>query len=364
MDLKVKIGISMFEIPVTIERIAEITGGQFQGDGSVEISGLAALDESAPGMVTFAADAKNLTKVRDITAAAIIVPEDADCETDAVLIKVKNVHLAIAQLLGAIDAGEDVPEPGIHPTAYIAPGVTLGDNVAVGAHVTIEAGASIGDGTALCPNVYIGNDSSVGADTVLAQGVVIRRRCTVGSRVRIGPNSVIGHDGFGYVTVDGVHHKVPHAGNTVIEDDVELGACCCIDRAKWGSTLVKSGCKMDNLVQIAHNVEVGSGSLIAALAGVAGSAELGDYVVLGGHAGVRDNISIGKGTMLGACSCLAASAGPGELLLGSPAKDGKTKIREFSAVNKLPDLMKRVRRLEKEIARISSDQVTDEGDSQ
>jgi len=352
------------ETSFTAERVAEIAGGTLEGDGSIELRGLASIDESASDLVTFAGDERNLAKIRNVSAGAIIVPKEAQVETDIALIKVENVQLAVARLLEAMDAGEDLPEEGIHTSAYIAQDAKIGDRAAIGPHVTVETGVTIGDGSVLCHGVYVGRATMIGENSVLAHGTVIRRNCRIGSRVRIGPNSVIGHDGFGYVTSEGIHHKVPHVGNVVIEDDVELGACCCVDRAKWGSTLIKAGAKIDNLSQIAHNVEIGSGALLAALAGVAGSAKLGDYVMLGGHVGIRDNIEIGNGTMIAACSCLASNAGTRETLFGIPAKDIRQKRKELAAMGKLPDLVKRVKQLEKKLADARDDSESSRGGSQ
>lgn len=337
----------MFETPLTTVEVADIVGGRLEGDGAVELTGLAAVADAAPGLLTFAGDEKNLARLREAPAGAAIVPEGAAIETAMVLIRVENVQIAVARLLGAMAPGEDIPAPGIHPTAVVDADAEIGEHVAVGPHATVETAVAIGRGTVLCHGVYVGRGTTIGADCVLAPGAVVRRGCRIGARVRIGPNSVVGHDGFGYVFDGERHRKVPHAGTVVIEDDCELGACCCVDRAKWGATVIGAGAKLDNLVQVAHNVKVGPGALLAALAGVAGSAELGRYVVLGGHVGIRDNITVGDGTRIGACSCLAAAAGPGETLFGIPAKDARTKMRELSALGKLPALLKRVKRLEK-----------------
>jgi UDP-3-O-[3-hydroxymyristoyl] glucosamine N-acyltransferase len=177
---------------------------------------------------------------------------------------------------------------------------------------------------------------------------------TIGRGVRIGPNSVIGHDGFGYHFAGGVHHKVPHVGTVIIEDDVELGACACVDRAKFGVTRVGAGTKIDNLVQIAHNVQVGKGCLLAALAGVAGSAELGDFVVMGGHAGVRDNVTLGAGVQASAFAAVAGDVPAGDTVAGIPARTWKEEGRIVAASAKLPELIKRIRDLEERISRLES----------
>ena len=200
----------------------------------------------------------------------------------------------------------------------------------------------------------VGAGATLGRDVVLLEGAVVRYGCVLGDRVRIGSNSVIGYDGFGYYHLDGVHHKIPHAGNVVIEDDVEIGACSCVDRAKFGSTRICAGAKIDNLVQIAHNVHIGPGCLLAGHSGVAGSTKLGAYVVMGGHSGVRDNVSVGSGVRIAACSGVAADVPDGEAMAGTPALPAREEMRIMKAGKKLPDLLKRVKDLEARLKAIES----------
>ncbi len=338
----------MFPTPRTIREIAEWIGASVQGDDSVEVISLASLTEAQAGELTFAVGEKHTAKLAQSLAAAAIVARDAsvgeDCKIP--LLRVENVQEAMGRLLGALAPPEDLPGAGISPSATIDKSATLAPDAAIGPNVVIGPRAAIGAGTALCAGVQIGTEASIGEKCVLCEGVVVRRGCCIGDRVRIGSNSVVGYDGFGYYFDGKEHRKIPHAGNVVIEDDVELGACVCVDRAKWGSTRIGAGSKIDNLVQIAHSVQVGPGCIIVAQVGIAGSAKLGRGVVLGGHVGIRDNIEIGDGTEIGACSCLAQSAGPGEKLFGIPAKNARTRLREIQALSKLPELLKRVKSLE------------------
>jgi len=197
---------------------------------------------------------------------------------------------------------------------------------------------------------------AVGDDCILAEGAVIRSRSAIGNRVRIGPNSVIGYDGFGYRTIEGVHHRIPHLGNVVIEDDVEIGACACVDRAKFGSTRIGPGVKIDNLVQVAHNCSVGAGSILAGQVGLSGSVKLGRYCVLAGQAGLVDNITLGDGVQVGAQGGVARSIPAGQKCTGTPTRPVMEALRIWQSAAKLPDLLKHVRKLESRLAALESSQ--------
>jgi UDP-3-O-[3-hydroxymyristoyl] glucosamine N-acyltransferase len=244
---------------------------------------------------------------------------------------------------------------GVDESAAVASQSRIGKEVAIGPCAVVQPGAKIGDRTVICAGAFVGSGVTIGEDCFLAQGVVVQADCVLGNRVRVGPNSVIGSDGFGYFFEAGQHHRIPHAGNVVIEDDVELGACSCVDRAKFGSTKVGIGSKIDNLVQIAHNVQTGPGCLVAGQSGISGSTKLGAFVVMGGGTVMRDNISVADGTRLGVRGGLAHSVTkPGLTMAGTPAREGKQFMREFFALKKLPDLLNKVRDMEKRIKKIES----------
>lgn len=346
----------MFPEPMTLQEVAETIHARIEGEASPVLKALAGMQEAGAGDLTFASDGKHAAKLGSCQADAAIVPDGVEIpETPMALLRVPDVQLALITLLRHIAPPEDLPPRGTDPSAIVAPDAVIADSASIGPAVRIGPGAHVGDSAVLCAGVCLGAGSRVGAECVLFEGVVIRHGCVVGNRVRIGPNSVIGHDGFGYHFADGAHHKVPHIGNVVIEDDVEIGANSCVDRAKWGTTRIGEGSKIDNLVQVAHNVQVGRGAVLVAQVGVAGSTKLGSYVVLGGHVGIRDNIEIGDATEVGACSCVAQSVGPKETLFGIPAKDARTRLRELQALSRLPDLLKRVKTLEQAQAKNPAD---------
>ncbi len=338
----------MVRTPMTVRQVAEMVGGTVEGDGSVELDGVGAIDSAGPGELTFAEDARRAALLPASGAGAALV--GADCESCPMpLIRVENVPSALATVLTHLAGEDDLPAAGVHPSATVAPDAELADGVAVGPGVVIGERAKIAAGCVFRANVSIGADVEVGQETVLHEGVVVRRGCRIGSRVRIGPNSVIGYDGFGYYTTGGVHNLIPHTGNVVIEDDVEIGACSCVDRAKFGCTRIGAGTKIDNLVQVAHNVQVGEGCLLVGQAGIAGSARLGRYVVLGGHVGVRDNVTLSDGVQCAAFSAVASDVPEGQVVLGIPAGPAREKMRAILAVDKLPELLKRVKKLEEKL---------------
>ena len=339
---------------MTVRAVADLLdNATVEGDDSALVESLAPVESAEPGELTFAIDEKRSAMLAETRAAAAIVG-DMPQSAPIPLIRVGDVPAAVARVLQHWGRDEPLPPPGRHPSAVVAEDADLADDVAVGPNVVIGARAKIGAVSVLCANVAIGEDVTIGRGCVLAEGVVVRFECQLGDRVRIGPNSVVGYDGFGYYTAEGVHHRVPHIGNVVLEDDVELGACTCVDRAKFGTTRIGTGTKVDNLVQIAHNVQTGRGCLLAAFVGVAGSARLGNYVVLGGHVGVKDNITLGDGVLTAAYSAIAQDVSPGQAIGGIPARPVGMMRRIFLSTPKLPELLRRVKSLEKRLIALES----------
>jgi UDP-3-O-[3-hydroxymyristoyl] glucosamine N-acyltransferase len=261
--------------------------------------------------------------------------------------------LGIAEVLGCFMPPLPHPPVGIDPTALVADGVSLGAETAIGPRVLIQRDVTIGPRTKIHAGAVIAMETKIGEDCVIWPNVVIRERCRIGNRVVIHPNATIGADGFGYNFDETRFRKIPHIGTVRIEDDVEIGANSCIDRGKCAETVIGRGTKIDNLVQIAHNVRVGENCCLAAHVGIAGSTELADYVTLAGKVGVKDNIRIGSRVQVAACSCIAGDIEDGQIMLGVPAKPKNEFFREHLAVRRLPkaladirDLLKRMERLE------------------
>lgn len=344
----------MGDLAATVQSIAELVGGRVEGDGAVAIRGLASLETAEAGELTFATDARHAARLSGSRASAALVAADATVSAPMPLIRVDHVQAALAKLLGRWAPPADNPPLGVHPSAVIADDAEVSDTAAVGPGVTIGSRARIGAGSVLRARVAVGCEAVVGRDCLLAEGVVIGARCILGDRVIIGPGSVIGWDGFGYYFAQGRHQKIPHIGHVEIGDDVEIGACSCVDRAKFGATRIGAGTKIDNLVQIAHNVQIGRHCILAAQVGVAGSTRLGDGVVLMGHVGVRDNITVGDGVTCAAYAAIAGDVESQQTVAGIPARDARETLRIIQAGTKLPDLLKRVRDLESRIGALES----------
>ncbi len=339
---------------LTLRRVAEIVGGNVDGDGAFVVASIAPLDEAGPADLTFA-DARHASGLAGSKAGAALVEAEVDF-AGRPTVRVADAQQAVYQLLCHWAKAENPPAAGMHATASVAPDAKLGPDVAIGPGAAVGPGAEIGDRTVLCANAVVAAGCVVGTDCTLAEGAVVRGQSVIGNRVRIGPNSVIGYDGFGFQTVDGVHNRVPHIGNVVVEDDVEIDACSCIDRAKFGSTRIGRGAKIDNLVQVAHNCRIGPGSILAGLVGIAGSVTLGKYCVLGGHSGVADNNTIGDGTQIGAYGVALQDIPAGEKYVGLPARPVRETLRIWHSEAKLPDLLRQVRQLESRLAALESSQ--------
>jgi UDP-3-O-[3-hydroxymyristoyl] glucosamine N-acyltransferase len=345
----------MTEMTWTLTTLAEWVGGTIEGDANTTVAGLAPIDQANADSLTFALDERRVAQLADSEAGAALIPADADTAGVTMpLIRVERVDHALAVLLSQFAPPEDVPPTGVHPTAVVADSATLGADVAIGPNVVIGASCTIGDRTVLCANVVLGQQVTLGAENLIGENTTFKTRSQTGDRVRIGPGCVIGYDGFGYFFADGQHHLIPHLGNVIIEDDVHLGASVCVDRGKFGPTKLGAGTKVDNLVQIAHNVQTGRNCILVGQCGIAGSAVLGDGVVLGGSSGVRDNVTLGDGSQLAAYSATAVSIPAGEGFAGTPARP----MSEFGRINavfgKLPELNKRIRKLESMVDKLQA----------
>ncbi len=339
--------------------IAALLGAELIGDARVLITGVAGIDSVQPGAILFVENAAMLQTAFDSLAAAIIAPDHvAQNVRDAwkssagnatkPTILTKNPRLAFAKVMEYFQ-----PKPlrvaGIHPTAIVEDDTYIGENVTVGAHCYVGHQARIGDNCVLHPHCFVGDGAQIGDDCVLFANVVIEHQVHVGKRVLVHAGSVLGSDGFGYVIDGGKHRKVPQNGTVIIEDDVEIGANVCIDRATIGATRVGEGTKIDNLVHIAHNVQIGKNCILCGQVGVSGSVVVEDNVMMAGQAGLADHVKIGKGAILGAKAGIMADVVAGDFVLGSPAISQRDFMKREASSRKLPESMRTLRNLEKQV---------------
>lgn len=323
-----------------------------RGSTRAAIRGLAALSDAGAGDLSFLGNAKYKSEVATTRASVVLLPPDyaGEPQPDQQFLLVENPSVALAKICARIEQTLwPKPTAGIHPSAVIEPSARVAATATVGPQCVVEAGAVIGDRVHLQAQVFVGRNSAIGEDTWIMPGVVLAAETVVGCRVRLQPGVVIGSDGFGYEFVNGRHEKVPQVGQVVIGDDVEIGANSTIDRARFSRTLIGEGTKIDNLVQIAHNVVIGRHCMICAQVGISGSATLQDYVVLGGQVGVAGHLTITKGTKVGAQSGVNGDTEPGSFLNGTPAIAYNLERRLVVLYRKLPELFKRVDALEAQI---------------
>ncbi len=328
-----------------LQELAEKLGCRLVGDGDIEVRGLASVEEAGQGDLTFVADPRYLGRLECSRASAVIL-RDGDPASSRPTLRTADPYLAFVAAL-RLFYPTDLPPPGVHHSSIVRPGARLADGVSVGPLSYIEEGVAIGPRSAIGVQVYIGKGSRVGADCLLYPQVVIRERVEIGDRVVIHSGAVIGSDGFGYLRDRrGVRVKIPQVGRVVIEDDVEIGANAAIDRATLGTTRLKRGTKIDNLVQIGHNVTVGEDTVIAGQTGISGSVQIGDRVTLGGQVGIVDHVEIGDDVAVGAKGGVTKDVPKGKVLLGYPAKDHMEFKRSHAAANRLPHLLTVVRAIE------------------
>jgi len=328
----------------TVAELAGRLGGEVIGDGTTVLTGFAPADRANPGDLTFAENPSYMQRAEASAASAVLVDADAPVSSK-VLIRVANVRVAFARALPLFHP-ESQPPAGIHPTAVVAPTATVDPTAHIGPLCVVGDHTKIGPRCILEGQDYVGAHCRLGEDVRLFPNVTLYHKTEVGNRVRIHSGTVVGADGFGYVQDNGEHVKVPQIGSVIIRDDVELGANVAVDRGALGPTVVGKGTKVDNLVQIAHNVTIGEHCLIVGQCGIAGSVKLGDYVVLAGQSGIISHLRIGNRVMVGAKSAVFENVRDGEKVWGVPAVSGRQAKRQVIAVQKLPDLLRKVKELE------------------
>lgn len=306
---------------ITPQLIASLIDGKVEGDGNVRLTGFAKIEEAAPGYVTFIANPKYSHYIYETEASAVLVSDDFVTErpVSPVLIRVKDPYVALADLMNAMESTRPRPQ-GIEQPCFIAEGVVVPDDAYIGAFAYIGKGVHLGKGVKVYPQSYIGENVTIGDGSVIRAGVRIYQDCVIGKGCIIHSGAVIGADGFGFAPrPDGTYEKIPQIGNVVIDDDVEIGANTTVDRATFGSTRIGKGTKLDNLIQVAHNVEIGTGNVFAAQVGVAGSTKIGDFNQVGGQVGFAGHIHVGNMNQFGAQSGIPNNVGDGNRLIGYPA---------------------------------------------
>ncbi len=343
----------------TAEQISEFLDGIIVGDSSVKVGELAKIENGSEGSLCFLSNPKYENYLYTTKASVVIVASDflPTQPVTCTLIKVKDPYSAFSVLLEKYNVAlnQDKNQVGITQPCFIHPTTKIGKNVFIGAFCSIDENVEIGDNCRIYTQIYIGSNTKIGNDTTIYAGVKIYNRSVIGSNVTIHSNAVIGSDGFGFAPQpDGTYNKIAQIGNVVIEDDVEIGANTTIDRATMGSTFIRKGAKLDNLIQIAHNVDVGAHAVVAAQSGISGSTKLGDNSVIGGQVGIAGHLVLAKGTQIGAQAGINFNTEENKQWHGSPAQPLKEWMRSTVIFKKLPEVDKRIRALEAKVAELTA----------
>ncbi len=336
---------------MTVEQLAKLIHAELIGDSKLfarRINSISPIKSATESSVTFVSDSKHKAHIAESRAGAVIVFESIE-DLEIPQLIVGNVNKALIDVLKIFAPKLKKPFAGIHSTAIIAENARIDKGVSIGANVVIDDGVEIGSNTIIRNGCMIGENSKIGNDCRIDCNVVIYHNCLIGNNVIVQANTTIGSDGFGYAFIDGAHCHIPHNGGVIIEDFVEIGANCCIDRAKFDNTIIGTGTKIDNLVQIGHNAVIGKCCLLAGQVGISGSTRLGDGVVLGGQVGVVDNIDVGDGVMAGAQAGIFNSIPAGKILALTPASDRSEAMRVVFLTRRLPKMKEQLKQMIKRV---------------
>jgi UDP-3-O-[3-hydroxymyristoyl] glucosamine N-acyltransferase len=335
----------------SLGELASLLGAVLKGDPAIQIGGVGTLEHACPGQLSFMMNARYSKLLSQCNASALIVPPALE-DLDRPLLVTSEPYVALARA-AQLFANRPHLARGVHSSSHLGEGVLLGEEVGVGPLAQIGANCRIGRGTDIHGGVFLGSDVTVGEECVLYPNVTVLDRCVIGNRVIIHSGTVIGSDGFGYAQdAQGRSIKIPQAGIVQIDDDVEIGANCTVDRAAFARTWIQSGVKMDNLVQVAHNVVIGEHSIVVAQVGIAGSSRLGRHVVLAGQVGVADHVEIGDGARVGAKSGVPHSVKAGEDMLGLPAVPVREWMRTYAGLQRLPRMKQEIEELKKRLHKL------------
>lgn len=338
----------------TAEQIANVIGGRVEGNKDAKVHTFAKIEEGTEGAISFLSNPKYTHYLYNTKSSIVIVNEDLELEkdVDATLIRVKNAYESIAKLLQIYEASKP-KKTGVAPQAYIAPSAKLGNNCYVGPFAYVGEGAEIGDGCQIYPHAVIGDNVKVGTNCIFYPNTTIYQGCKIGNNVTIHAGSVIGADGFGFAPGADGYDKIPQIGIVVIDDNVEIGANTCVDRSTMGATVIHKGVKLDNLVQVAHNVEIGENTVMSAQVGIAGSTKVGSWCMFGGQVGLAGHITIGDKTFLGAQSGVPGSLKGGEELIGTPPMNPRAYFKSQAIFRRLPDMYKDLNDAKKKIEELN-----------
>ncbi|MBQ7149730.1 MAG: UDP-3-O-(3-hydroxymyristoyl)glucosamine N-acyltransferase [Prevotella sp.] len=338
----------------TAKQIAQFIQGTVEGDENATVNTFAKIEEGVNGAISFLANPKYTHYIYDTKSSVVLVDETLELEKpveNTTIIRVKNARDCVAKLLQMYSAALNPKKSGIDSLAFISPNAKIGENVYIGAFAYIADGAVIGDGTEVYPHSYIGDNVTLGKDCKIYPNVTIYHGCKLGNNVTIHAGSVIGADGFGFApNAEGTgYDKIPQIGIVTIEDDVEIGANTCIDRSTMGSTYIRKGVKLDNLVQIAHNDEIGENTVMSAQVGIAGSTKVGQWCMFGGQVGIAGHIEIGDKVFLGAQSGVPGKVKGGQTLIGTPPMEPRSYFKSQAIFRRLPDMYQQLNELQKQI---------------